>query len=119
MVFCNNEQKCKSQSRHSHNPYFNRWFSAIRMAKICPVSHRIVTILILIDGFLQSEIEALTSLVVEVTILILIDGFLQYNKELKNHKEYISHNPYFNRWFSAIRYKHFKKLTIAESQSLF
>ena len=36
-----------------------------------------VTILILIDGFLQSEIEALTSLVVEVTILILIDGFLQ------------------------------------------
>ena len=38
-----------------------------------------------------------------VTILILIDGFLQYTfmyikKVLAN-----SHNPYFNRWFSAIK----------------
>ena len=38
-----------------------------------------------------------------VTILILIDGFLQYR--LVDKKKYctISHNPYFNRWFSAIR----------------
>ena len=36
-----------------------------------------------------------------VTILILIDGFLQYN--IKNQSVFIiSHNPYFNRWFSAI-----------------
>ena len=38
----------------SHNPYFNRWFSAIY-----PIS---------LDDFLQGK----------VTILILIDGFLQY-----------------------------------------
>ena len=37
-----------------HNPYFNRWFSAI------------------------SEKWLLALPVVEVTILILIDGFLQY-----------------------------------------
>ena len=36
-----------------------------------------VTILILIDGFLQYDKQALLSLVNEVTILILIDGFLQ------------------------------------------
>ena len=37
-----------------------------------------------------------------VTILILIDGFLQ-SDTLGNNKElFISHNPYFNRWFSAI-----------------
>ena len=40
--------------------------------------------------------------VYSVTILILIDGFLQYKKyhcdfDLENR-----HNPYFNRWFSAI-----------------
>ena len=38
-----------------HNPYFNRWFSAIFN---CPLSSKKeeVTILILIDGFLQSVI---------------------------------------------------------------
>ena len=37
-----------------------------------------------------------------VTILILIDGFLQY-KLLSTTDGWIkSHNPYFNRWFSAI-----------------
>ena len=38
-----------------------------------------------------------------VTILILIDGFLQYvfNYRLKICS--FSHNPYFNRWFSAIK----------------
>ena len=60
-----------------HNPYFNRWFSAICVKPLLNSLEANVTILILIDGFLQSEIEALTSLVVEVTILILIDGFLQ------------------------------------------
>ena len=37
-----------------------------------------------------------------VTILILIDGFLQLidikNMQVKKN----CHNPYFNRWFSAI-----------------
>ena len=37
-----------------------------------------------------------------VTILILIDGFLQYIVEYKKELEIQSHNPYFNRWFSAI-----------------
>ena len=77
MVFCN----CAINNRHiettiSHNPYFNRWFSAIRTGEYCGVnghSHNPyfnrwfsaipchpdvlngdgVTILILIDGFLQ------------------------------------------------------------------
>ena len=37
-----------------------------------------------------------------VTILILIDGFLQlnFNKDIIITND--SHNPYFNRWFSAI-----------------
>ena len=40
----------------SHNPYFNRWFSAIeRYAIDCRITS--VTILILIDGFLQSGCE--------------------------------------------------------------
>ena len=62
----------------------------------------IVTILILIDGFLQycKWIRPLNDK--GVTILILIDGFLQlmtYNcKKCQSN----SHNPYFNRWFSAI-----------------
>ena len=37
-----------------------------------------------------------------VTILILIDGFLQLNKEEFIEKYVPCHNPYFNRWFSAI-----------------
>ena len=37
-----------------------------------------------------------------VTILILIDGFLQSdNDDLLSESDF-SHNPYFNRWFSAI-----------------
>ena len=61
-----------------HNPYFNRWFSAILSNTNYKVS---------LDT---------------VTILILIDGFLQF-KEIKVSFEFTySHNPYFNRWFSAI-----------------
>ena len=38
-----------------------------------------VTILILIDGFLQYEFERIKEEILnDVTILILIDGFLQY-----------------------------------------
>ena len=62
----------------SHNPYFNRWFSAIKMG--CSVM----------------------SCKYNVTILILIDGFLQYLVEEVVTPGYSSHNPYFNRWFSAI-----------------
>ena len=38
----------------------------------------------------------------KVTILILIDGFLQFDKGVCNSVLKNSHNPYFNRWFSAI-----------------
>ena len=37
-----------------------------------------------------------------VTILILIDGFLQLILEYSYKIIRDSHNPYFNRWFSAI-----------------
>ena len=36
-----------------HNPYFNRWFSAIEIKAIVSLYMILVTILILIDGFLQ------------------------------------------------------------------
>ena len=61
-----------------HNPYFNRWFSAIMnmlLIILCPLK---VTILILIDGFLQSPDADFEKIIDDlVTILILIDGFLQ------------------------------------------
>ena len=43
-----------------------------------------------------------------VTILILIDGFLQYARTLEKNLFAHGHNPYFNRWFSAINNKHIK-----------
>ena len=39
--------------KKSHNPYFNRWFSAIKNEKNKRRGVILVTILILIDGFLQ------------------------------------------------------------------
>ena len=62
----------------SHNPYFNRWFSAILALKNAD------------------------EIVIGVTILILIDGFLQWNMILILLLVRECHNPYFNRWFSAI-----------------
>ena len=38
--------------KESHNPYFNRWFSAIYKCIVFLKTTK-VTILILIDGFLQ------------------------------------------------------------------
>mgnify|MGYP007069101448 FL=1 len=54
-----------------------------------------------------------------VTILILIDGFLQYKVEKSNNGGAYGHNPYFNRWFSAIGIFHIDILTGKTSQSLF
>ena len=65
-------------SYDSHNPYFNRWFSAICY---CP-------------KVIKEDIL--------VTILILIDGFLQYVNMGSLCQLMQGHNPYFNRWFSAI-----------------
>ena len=54
-----------------------------------------------------------------VTILILIDGFLQLIlTSLKKFKGG-SHNPYFNRWFSAICLVMYGATHTEKSQSLF
>ena len=45
------------KSNSCHNPYFNRWFSAIGMSDKLRDVRKNVTILILIDGFLQSRRE--------------------------------------------------------------
>ena len=47
-----------------------------------------------------------------VTILILIDGFLQLKELLYLWLMVEGHNPYFNRWFSAIGDMH--RRTISE-----
>ena len=79
MVFCNTEKyKSKDLCICRHNPYFNRWFSAI-------------------SGFDWDK-----PFIDWVTILILIDGFLQYRFRLAIQTTMPRHNPYFNRWFSAI-----------------
>ena len=54
-----------------------------------------------------------------VTILILIDGFLQYHLEVRLKSSQQRHNPYFNRWFSAIPIKSDECQTMFRSQSLF
>ena len=78
-----------------------------------------ITILILIDGFLQLQTGHLFSTSNNITILILIDGFLQYI--ITDTLEHCTnnHNPYFNRWFSAIKMVTLHKDKIIRSQSLF
>ena len=78
-----------------------------------------VTILILVDGFLQllSGNEAIINEF--VTILILVDGFLQYNIYVCLQIHNGCHNPYFSRWFSAIYIKRKLKSIWSTSQSLF
>ena len=71
-----------------------------------------VTILILIDGFLQyGDIEYYTYTYGGVTILILIDGFLQYAQPSNIQTIEGGHNPYFNRWFSAIKKMHLEPMS--------
>ena len=38
----------------------------------------------------------------QVTILILIDGFLQFTEHTTTRNRESRNNPYFNRWFSAM-----------------
>ena len=61
-----------------------------------------VTILILVDGFLQLIKNAVSGNIWEVTILILVDGFLQSVPNGSIWGQKYSHNPYFSRWFSAM-----------------
>ena len=54
MVFCNLKDGIEEvEVKNSHNPYFNRWFSAIFDDNDSEIILKNVTILILIDGFLQ------------------------------------------------------------------
>ena len=78
-----------------HNPYFSRWFSAI----------------IAIDNQKKNGKK--------VTILILVDGFLQYGIERRDKGDCLGHNPYFSRWFSAIKLSLLQKQGRKKSQSLF
>ena len=55
----------------------------------------------------------------DVTILILVDGFLQYVRIPHTEFHSISHNPYFSRWFSAIITAEQLEDFMNESQSLF
>ena len=62
---------------YSHNPYFNRWFSAILK------ENNYITFVKGHNPYFNrwfsaiNDKKALLSLIDEVTILILIDGFLQ------------------------------------------
>ena len=77
MVFCNLELLiCLILRETCHNPYFSRWFSAMLKMAISKFA-MLVTILILVDGFLQSEDNYRKEILYNVTILILVDGFLQ------------------------------------------
>ena len=70
---------------------------------VCKACYAVVTILILVDGFLQSLLKQPKSpMRWIVTIFILVDGFLQYGAVFKNVYLTHCHNPYFSRWFSAI-----------------
>ena len=78
MVFCNFKlHNSYNRVKSCHNPYFNRWFSAIKCIVINEQEIKNVTILILIDGFLQLKQFKGHRTTKAVTILILIDGFLQ------------------------------------------
>ena len=89
------------------------------MQNLRQTSMDIVTILILIDGFLQYFFLGGMMMERRVTILILIDGFLQYSELYINEVINMSHNPYFNRWFSAISKKYLDTPIKDSSQSLF
>ena len=78
MVFCNKSKNVLFKTRLcSHNPYFNRWFSAmidiknLRVAKNCH------------NPYFNRWFSA-----------IKVMNVKQYSESC--------HNPYFNRWFSAI-----------------
>ena len=104
MVFCNLGMLIHQRKQAKcHNPYFSRWFSAILAEFKEYYIPLIVTILILVDGFLQSCTVTATVFCGEfVTILILVDGFLQSFKYFNGNNTDKCHNPYFSRWFSAI-----------------
>ena len=51
----------KFKAQYGHNPYFSRWFSAIKKQQVNTVCYVDVTILILVDGFLQYTTDFIKS----------------------------------------------------------
>ena len=80
MVFCNALANSDfSEFKGRHNPYFNRWFSAMQ------IMHLVQKCLLMSHNpYFNRWFSAII-----ITILSLL-----HTVE--------SHNPYFNRWFSAI-----------------
>ena len=83
------------------------------------MAKELVTILILIDGFLQYKQQISKKEDKQVTILILVDGFLQFRAMVFYGASHYGHNPYFSRWFSAIIHRKPYRSDTKESQSLF
>ena len=86
-----------------HNPYFNRWFSAIKISKYVPSRRRESD-----NPYFNRWFSAISIVSVSGSIIIKSHNpyfnrwfsaisYLNREKDLK-----VSHNPYFNRWFSAI-----------------
>ena len=80
---------CNKKCECSHNPYFNRWFSAILLA-----DSDITTVEKSHNPYFNRWFSAMIPLTKgihkkKVTILILIDGFLQLDSEeyKKGHKK--------------------------------
>ena len=69
--------------------------------------------------FCNINVNGLFELLTCVTILILIDGFLQFNSVSFFPSVQKGHNPYFNRWFSAIIIRTVEYIKDYKSQSLF
>ena len=88
------------QSRH--NPYFSRWFSAIEFLKCIVIYGATVTILILVDGFLQSDEIKFANGLIECHNPYFSRWFSAIWNFIKLLRELLSHNPYFSRWFSAM-----------------
>ena len=79
MVFCNlNKLKNILSLITGHNPYFNRWFSAIGIFDVL-IAHLPLCHNPYFNRWFSAILRAeqLNKLECKVTILILIDGFLQ------------------------------------------
>ena len=95
MVFCNiDEENIWARLKNSHNPYFSRWFSAIKQGSVTPIS-----------GYGHNP---------------YFSRWFSAIKELYNIRNgYYRHNPYFSRWFSAIDFNLKSNDIETLSQSLF
>ena len=69
--------------------------------------------------FCNEDISKEDKSIYYVTILILVDGFLQFWQAWYYRKYEDCHNPYFSRWFSAIYHNSEEDVLEIKSQSLF